>query len=379
MPWKVETPMSQRRRLIEEMEQEGSNISAISRKYGISRKTAYKWLKRVRQTGQIGFMDQSRRPKSNPNRTKVEMEEQVLAIRNQHPVWGGRKIQRVLQNLGCTEVPAISTITEILRRHGMIDREEAQKHKPWQRFEYSQPNQLWQMDFKGYFALREGGYCHPLTVIDDHSRFLVGLKACANETMETVKSKLSAIFERFGLPERMLMDNGSAWGFDRDAHHTALTAWLIRLGIAISHGRPFHPQTQGKNERFNRTLLAEVIKQHPMSTLDECQKVFDDWWQVYNYDRPHEALQLQVPLTRYLPSPRPFPAILPPVLYEPEDTIRKVDLCGNIYFQGRKFHVSSAFRHQPVALRPAELDGTFQVFFCNQKVAQISLRKDIVC
>ncbi len=379
MPRKEQTPMSQRKALIDEAQQEGSNISALSRKYGISRKTAYKWLKRVSEIGLIELADRSRQPNNSPNRTKPEMEEEVLSVRKQHPVWGGRKIRRVLQNRGCKGVPAISTITAILRRNGMIDQEEAQKHKPWQRFEYSQPNQLWQMDFKGYFALREGGYCHPLTVIDDHSRFLVGLKACPNETIETVKGQLIAIFERFGLPERMLMDNGSAWGFDRDARHTTLTAWLIRLGIAISHGRPYHPQTQGKNERFNRTLLAEVIKQHAMSTLEECQTIFDTWWHVYNYDRPHEALQLQVPSTHYLPSPRPFPAILPPVIYEADDMIRKVDLCGNIYFQGRKFYISSAFRHQPVAIRPAELNGAFHVFFCNQRLALISLRKDNVC
>ena len=379
MPWKVQTPMSQRKALIDEAQQEGSNISALSRKYGISRKTAYKWLKRVAQAGSIELVERSRCPNNSPNRTKPEMEEEVLGVRKQHPVWGGRKIRRVLQNRGCKGVPAISTITAILRRNGMIDQEEAQKHKPWQRFEYSQPNQLWQMDFKGYFSLGKEGYCHPLTVIDDHSRFLVGLKACPNETIETVKGQLISIFEHFGLPERMLMDNGPTWGFDRDARHTTLTAWLIRLGIAISHGRPYHPQTQGKNERLNRTLLAEVIKQHAMSTLEECQTIFDTWWHVYNYDRPHEALQLQTPSTRFIPSLRPFPATLPPVIYEPDDMIRKVDISGKIFFQGRKYHISKAFRHQPVAIRPTDLDGVFYVFYCKQQIAQISLRKNNVC
>jgi transposase InsO family protein len=273
-------------------------------------------------------------------------------------------------------VPAASTITAILYRNGQIDPEEAQKHKPWQRFEREQPNELWQMDFKGHFRLQAGGDCHPLTVIDDHSRFLVGLKACPNETMETVQEHLTAIFRQFGLPERMLMDNGSAWGFDHQFHHTLLTAWLIRLGIAVSHGRPFHPQTQGKDERLNRTLLEEVIQQHTLATLQESQTAFDDWWQVYNYVRPHEALQLLTPSDRYLPSPRPFPDILPPVTYEPGDLIRKVDLVGKIYLKGRTFHISSAFRHQPVALRPVEQDGVFDVFFCKQKVDQIDLRQD---
>ena len=304
------------------------------------------------------------------------MEAAVLGVRGKHPAWGGRKIRRVLQDSGCEGVPAASTITAILRRYQRIDPEEAEKHKPIKRFERAQPNELWQMDFKGYFALTCGGYCHPLTVIDDHSRFLVGLKACPNETIATVKTQLTAIFQQFGLPERMLMDNGSAWGFDLEARHTTLTAWLIRLGIAISHGRPYHPQTQGKEERLNRTLLMEVIQQHSITDLPECQAVFDHWQQIYNYVRPHEALQLLTPSSRYQPSPRPFPAQLPPVTYPNDDLIRQVDMVGKICFQGKTFRISAGFRYQPVALRPTEQDDAFDVFFCKQKIAQINLRND---
>jgi transposase InsO family protein len=300
----------------------------------------------------------------------------VLAVRKDHPDWGGRKIRQILQNQGIAQLPAASTITSILHRHQQIDPEEAQKHTPYQRFEREQPNELWQMDFKGYFALSEGGYCHPLTVLDDHSRFLVGLKACSNETSATVKTQLTAIFERFGLPERMLMDNGSPWGFDQGSRYTTLSAWLIQLGIRISHGRPYHPQTQGKDERLHRTLKAELIQRHIWSNLSESQALLDEWWQVYNYVRPHDALDLQTPSCRYQPSPRPFPALLPPVTYEANDVIRKVDQAGKIYFQGHTFHISSAFRYQPVAIRPFEADGVFQVFFCHQVVAQIDLSKN---
>jgi transposase InsO family protein len=379
MPWKETTNMSQRTEFIERAKGEVVNFSALCRMYGISRKTGYKWLRREKQGSALGLAELSRRPHHSPRRTTEEIEAQVLDVRKQHKVWGGRKIRKVLQNQGSEQVPAASTITAILRRHHQIDPDEAQKHKPMQRFERERPNELWQMDFKGYFALETGGYCHPLTVIDDHSRFLVGLKACPNETMETVKMHLTAIFQRFGLPERMLMDNGSPWGFDREARHTVLTAWLIQLGIHISHGRPYHPQTQGKDERLNRTLLDEVIKQHSLSNLQESQAVFDDWWQVYNYVRPHDALQLLTPSARYQPSVRPFPTSLPPVTYKADDLIRKVDISGKIYFQGRIFHISAAFRHQPVALRSSDQDGIFNVFFCGQKVAQISLRNDNQC
>lgn len=377
MPWKETTNMSQKTEFLTQAKGDGVNFSALCRLFGISRKTGYKWLKR--EACGAGLVDLPRRPHHSPRRTAEMIEVQVLEVRKRHKAWGGRKIRKVLQNQGNKQVPAASTITAILHRHEQIDPDEAQKHKPMQRFEREHPNELWQMDFKGYFAMSAGGYCHPLTVIDDHSRFLVGLKACPNQTSETVKTQLTAIFQRFGLPERMLMDNGSAWGFDQESRHTTLTAWLIRLGIAISHGRPYHPQTQGKDERLNRTLLDEVIKQGSFSNLQESQDAFDDWWQIYNYIRPHEALQLLTPSTRYLPSPRSFPAILPPVTYDADDIIRKVDIVGKIYFHGRTFRISSAFRHQPIALRPTDPDGTFNVFFCNQKVAQISLQVDNQC
>ena len=376
MPWKETTAMSQRAEFIEQAQAEGAKMSAVCREYGISRKTGYKWLKREREGGAAGLEDQPRRPKHSPGQTEAEMEAQVLAVRKEHPVWGGRKIRKVLQNQGASGVPAASTITAILRRSQQIDAQESLKHKPMQRFERERPNELWQMDFKGYFALQAGGYCHPLTVIDDHSRFLVGLKACPNQRYETVQSQLTAIFRQFGLPEGMLMDNGSPWGDDWVTHHTILTAWLLRLDIAVSHGRPYHPQTQGKDERLNRTLKDEVISRHGMTDLAESQGVFDQWWHIYNYDRPHEALQLATPASRYDTSPRPFPEVLPPITYEPEDIIRKVDQSGKIYFANRIFRVGKAFRYQPVALRPIDEEEKFDVFFCKHKVAQIQLGCD---
>ncbi len=379
MPWKETTTMSERSAFIEQAKAEGANISALCRSYGISRKTAYKWLKREREGGARGLSDQSRRPKHSPEQTGAEQEAQVLAVRKEHPAWGGRKIRRTLQNQGAAAVPAASTITAILRRNAQIDPQEAKKHQPFQRFEREQPNELWQMDFKGYFALAAGGYCHPLTVLDDYSRFLVGLKACPNETSLTVQAQLTSLFRQFGLPERMLMDNGSPWGDDWITHHTILTAWLLRLGIAVSHGRPYHPQTQGKDERVNRTLQEEVIRRYAMKDLADSQLIFDRWWQVYNYDRPHEALQLATPASRYEKSPRPFPEVLPPITYPLEDIIRKVDASGKISFHDRPFRVGKAFCHQPVALRPTEKDGQFAVFFCKQKIALIDLTGDNQC
>jgi len=173
------------------------------------------------------------------------------------PRLGGRKIRRRLQDLRHQAVPSASTITAILHRNGRIEGAASAGHKPFERFERVAPNELWQMDYKGHFATA-AGRCHPLTVVDDHSRYAVGLRACSDERAGTVRAELTAIFRCYGLPERMLMDNGSPWGSSDGEHrHTGLSLWLLELGVAVSHGRPHHPQTQGKDERFHRTLMAE--------------------------------------------------------------------------------------------------------------------------
>jgi transposase len=188
MPWEEATNMSLRTEFIHLAKQESANVSDLCRRFGISRKTGYKWLKRYEQGGESGLADHSRRPRHSPRQTEAGIEAQVLEVRRQHKAWGGRKIRKILQNAGSSVVPAASTITNILHRYEQIDPEEAQKHKPFQRFEKDHPNELWQMDFKGQFSLTAGGYCHPLTVLDDHSRFLLGLKACPDETIEVVQA-----------------------------------------------------------------------------------------------------------------------------------------------------------------------------------------------
>lgn len=376
MPWKEMTSMSLRTEFVHLAEREGANCSQLCRHFGISRKTGYKWLKRYREGGESALADRSRRPHHSPGRSAADMEALVVQVRQEHPAWGGRKIKAYLEHKGHNWLPSPSTITAILRRNDQIPAEEAAKHRPFQHFEMEQPNQLWQMDFKGYFALKEGGYCHPLTVLDDHSRFLLGLRACPNETCQTVQEQLTGIFRGYGLPERMLMDNGSPWGDDAHQPYTRLTVWLIRLGVQISHGRSYHPQTQGKDERLHRTLQDELLSLYMLLNLPHCQVHFDCWRDVYNHERPHEALDMQPPASRYQPSPRPFPEGLPPILYDTGDIVRKVDASGKISFQNRSFRVGKAFRYNPVALRPTQWDGKYDVFFCHQKVAQINLRED---
>ena len=368
--------MSEREEFVGRANQDGSNISQLCDSYGISRKTGYKWLRRVGEMGLAGLEDRSRKPCHSPNQTSSAMEEMVLAVRVEHPAWGGRKIRRLLQNRGEVAVPSASTITAILRRSGQIGPEESVKHKAFLSFEHEHANDLWQMDYKGYFQLTPGGYCHPLTVLDDHSRFLIGLKSCPNERRITVQYHLRAIFEEYGLPERMLMDNGSPWGDDGSNPYTLLTAWLLRLGISISHGRPYHPQTQGKDERLHRTLKNELISRHAFHDLEQAQNLFDQWRYEYNYIRPHEALQMNTPANRYISSMRPFPTSLPPIVYEATDYIRRTDDRGELSFRGQRFRIGRAFPNQEIGIRPTVRDGIFDVYFCKQKVSRISLLKE---
>lgn len=374
MPWKEMDAMSLRKEFVQLALQEGSNIRLLCRRYGISSRTAYKWIQRYQQAGEAGLVAVSRRPKHSPRRTAKSMEQAVLRKREETG-WGGRKIARVLANEGQVEVPHPNTITDILRRNGKIRPEESPKHSAWQRYERSAPNELWQMDFKGHFAMLHGR-CHPLTLLDDHSRFCLGLQACADETIATTQFHLIRIFRRYGLPLALLCDNGTPWGSGYpQLELSKLTVWLIRLGIQVRHGRPRHPQTQGKDERFHRTLKAEILQGPIFLDLEDCQRHFDPFRERYNLVRPHEALGLDTPSQHYQPSPLPFPELLPPVEYDTGQIVRKVQDGGIIYFKNREFRVGKALWGQPVCLRPTEVDGCLDVFFCSVKVDQIHLNQ----
>jgi transposase InsO family protein len=295
-------------------------------------------------------------------------------LRTVHPAWGGRKLRRRLEDRGVEQVPSASTITEILRRRGLLS--DLAGSDVFQRFERERPNELWQMDFKGHFGLGVGGRCHPLTVLDDHSRYALVLQACGNEQGQVVQEQLRQAFRSYGLPQSMLMDNGSPWGDDRESPWTPLTVWLLRLGVKVLHGRPYHPQTQGKEERFHRTLVAEVLQGRVFRDLQECQDRFDEWRVIYNYERPHEALDLSVPGSRYQLSWRSFPEQLPQLAFSPIDEIRKVQREGWFSFQGREWRISKAFRGERVGVRPTVRDGVWEVWFGPQCLGEIDQRAD---
>ena len=376
MPWKETTLMSTRLEFVLLTQQPGANIAALCRNFGISRKTAYKWLERHRGQGNSGLQDRSRRPHASPASTHATLEAAILALNAEHPYWGARKLRTLL--LCEAKPPHHSTIDAVLRRHGrtILGAPVRQEEVAPSRFEHAAPNLLWQMDFKGHFALTDAraGRCHPLTILDDHSRYNLCLSACGNEQRSTVQTALQATFERYGLPERMTADNGAPWGTSGRAGLSQLAVWLIRLGIRVGHSRPHHPQTQGKDERFHRTLKLELLQRNGFESLDACQFAFDRWRERYNTVRPHEALQQQTPISRYRASGRAFPSALPPIEYPSGDTVRKVSDKGEISFQNRRYFIGEGLRTQLVAIKPTTIDDVYEVFFCHKEIRRINLR-----
>ena len=386
MPFQPVTSMSLKKEFVMLATQPEANVSQLCQRFAISRKTGYKWIRRFQDQGVKGLAEHSRRPHHSPNKTPDAVVKHVLALRHRHPAWGGRKIRRRLLalikeqrlDLCPTQIPSPSTITAILHRQGKMDPAVSKKHTAWHRFEHPVPNALWQMDFKGPFRLDDGQSCHSLTVLDDHSRFALGLEACLDQSTETVQTRLTSIFRRYGLPERMTMDNGAPWGTAQrteERTYTRFECWLMRLGIRVSHSRPYHPQTQGKDERFHRTLQAEVLHYEHFADQARCQHRYDQWRSVYNLERPHQALELDVPASRYRASPRPFPDPLPALIYAPGDHVRKVDAGAHISFQGYTIKVSWAFKGMHLGLRPTKSEGVFDVYYCNHRVKRINLRE----
>lgn len=369
MPWTEVSIMDAREEFCQLALKEGPTVRELCRRFGISPTTGYLWLRRYQQEGREGLINRSKRPQTSPRRTSREVEEAVIALRKQHPAWGGRKLRCVLLREGMPS-PSRSTITTILQRHGLLSPAEV-THRPWSRFEAAFPNALWQMDYKGHFPLVRGGRCHPFTVLDDHARFALGIRALSNERTHSVKGELISIFQRYGLPNRILCDNGPPWGSSSPGAFTQLAVWLLHLDIIPSHGRPFHPQTQGKDERFHRTLQAEVLATRSFQTLDHVQETLDQWRHTYNHVRPHEAIGLVPPIARYTPSPRPYPEQLPAIEYPETDVVRRVTSRGVINLWGRHYYLGEGFYGYPVAVRPSAEEGIHTVFFRHYAITNI--------
>ena len=376
MPWKEETIMTQKYGFIEEVLKHQRSFSAICEAYNISRQTGYKIMRAFKAGGYDALEAQSRAPHRQARQTPAEIELKVLTIRTKHPTWGGRKIRAYLirNGLAVASTPHPSTITDILRRHDLIDKEASLKRQKLSRFEHPEPNSLWQMDFKGRFKMLNKSRCFPLTITDDHSRFSLCVQACANEKRETVLSYFLRVCETNGMPKQVNVDNGNPWGNSSLYPHTQFTVTLMKLGIKVTHSRPKHPQTNGKCERLHRTLKEDVILRHHIRNMAHAQSLFDEWRETYNYERPHEALQMAVPADRYQKSPIILPDKVPELEYEAGALLRKVRGNGGFSYNNQEYLIGKAFKNEYVEIKTDEERKVAKVYFGRHMVYRFDLQ-----
>jgi len=356
MPWQTLDLMSQRLDFVLLAARGGVGFRELCRRFRISAPTGYKWMARYRAGGAAGLADRSRRPHRSPERYEGAVVDELLRLHTQWG-WGGRKLHQRLRALGHEHVPAASTCTEILRRAGRFDAVPPPA-QPYQRYERAVPNELWQMDHKGDFPTQAGPRCYPLTVLDDHSRYNLVLDAGERRDGPAVQGALTEAFARYGLPEAILCDNAPPWGSPEPiCPYTRFTVWLLRLGVRVLHGRPYHPQTQGKEERFHRTLQRELLSRHTWRDLAHCAREFPAYRQRYNTERPHDALGGHPPVSRYRPSVRALPPELPSLEYAGHMQVRRVRDGGTLTFGGQTWYIGRAFAGLPVGLRPSPQAG----------------------
>lgn len=342
-------------------------VSELAVAYGISRKTAYKWIERFEAGGAAALEDRSRAPHHHPNAVGREIERALLELKAQRPLWGAPKLRRKLELvLGADHCPAESTVSEILRRHGLsrIARRKRRAVPSTQPFAAcQQANAVWCADFKGWFRTGDGNKCTPLTISDGHSRYLLRCQGLDGSTgFTTVQPLFIATFREYGLPQAIRTDNGPPFASPGLGGLSALSVWWLRLGLNLERIEPGQPQQNGRHERMHRTLKAATA-QPPRANLRQQQKAFDTFRCEYNEDRPHEALGQRTPAQFYQPAARDYPERLPTPPGYPDDwQKRKVRPSGQIKWKGREIQISQALVGQEIGLKPIA-DAEWAIYF----------------
>ena len=363
MPWERKTVMEQREEFVERAISGQQTMAALCREYGISRKTGYKWLNRA-NLGQR-LCDQSRRPHRQPSKTAPEIEQRIIDTRKENPTWGGRTIKAVLEADGSMKLPSAKTCGNILKRNGWISKEASLEHRAYERFEREACNKLWQTDFKGDFRMQDGKRCFPLNILDDHSRYCLLLepKLAATGVIESFK----LAFYEYGLPDAVLSDHGMQFGGARPGC-TMFDRFLMDLDILPIHGRIYHPQTQGKIERFHRTMKAEILRQ-PLENIQDANRMLQYFRWKYNEVRPHSALGMKTPASVYTPSSRLYTEPKEFVYDYGTKTI-KVNNWGYLRFGPIRVFLSESMSDTRVAVQQLDEDS-FAVIYRNFQIAAI--------
>lgn len=365
MPWKELLVSDQRMRFVLACLGAEESLASLCRKYGVSRRTGYKWLARYREQGPPGLSDRSRAPRCHPNQIEEKIERRILSLRADHPSWGARKLLASLTRQ-CEEAgesidwPAAGTVGQMLRRAGLIVRSRRRRRQsmwspprgaaPGSSCASGGPNRLWCADFKGWFRTLDGARCDPLTITDAHSRYLLRCRVVPRLTCTEARGHFEATFQEFGLPDAIRTDNGSPFASTGLAGLSQLSAWWVRLGITHQRIDPGCPQQNGSHERMHGTLKKETASP-PAPTLRAQQKRFDAFIREYNQERPHEGLAgMATPASLYVPSSQVMPPRLPELEYPPQWQRRHVDVTGKFWWDGRQLFLSHALEKQTIGL-----------------------------
>lgn len=364
MPWESKT-VEEIRKEFAEAAKGNKNFSALCREFGITRKTGYKWVERYAENA--GLSDKSRKPFTVANRTPIETEERIVALRTENPGWGAKKLKEVLERQGET-VPCVKTVNNILHRYGCISTEESRKHKAFIRFEKEHCNEMWQTDFKGEFRMADNNYCYTLNIFDDHSRFVIKI-APALSTANKVLPAFRSAFCEYGMPKSVLSDNGAQFAGFRQGY-TQFEKWLMNHDVLPVHGRIKHPQTQGKIERFHRTMQEELLKHTVMENIDDANIKFQIWREKYNNIRPHEALGMKCPAEVYIPSNRTYSEKVLPYEYGGQYHVIRVNNWGYARFDKWQVYLSETMAGERIEFRPNPLGDSFIACYRNFKIAE---------
>ena len=367
MPWKDKTVEELRKEFVEAA-QDCSNFSSLCREFGITRKTGYKWLSRYEADEELS--DRSRRPNVTANKTAAETELKIVEVRSSHPGWGAKKIKVSLENKG-VEMPCIKTVNNILNRYGCISKEESLKHKAFTRFEKERCNEMWQTDFKGEFKMQDGKYCFPLDIFDDHSRFVIRIKP-SESTSNLVLPTFREAFYEYGMPDSVLSDNGAQFAGFRQGY-TQFEKWLMNHDVLPIHGRIKHPQTQGKIERFHRAMNQELLKHYTPKDISDAERVFNDWRNCYNNERPHEALGMKCPSDIYVPSNRVYRDDVKKYEYSGKYHVIKVNCWGYVRFDRWQIYLSETMIDEYIEFRPNPNGDTFIACYRNFGIGEFDV------
>jgi putative transposase len=380
MPWQETRPMDQRERFIQDERLALYSMTELCARYGISRKTGYKWLDRFEEEGRGGLRDRSRAPRHCPHRIAPEVARVIVAARRAHPSWGPRKLLDWLEPRHPElERPAISTAGDLLARRGLVKKRRRRRHHVHPGVVPAvthEPNDLWTADFKGHFKMRDGIYCYPLTVADQHTRFLLACQGLLSIHGWRVRPVCERLFREYGLPLAIRTDNGVPFA-TRGLHGLSqLNVWWMRLGITHQRIRPARPQENGCHERMHKTLKYEATRP-PERNRAAQQRRFQAFRTEYNTERPHEALGGKPPASCYTSPPRAYPERLPPLEYPGHFLVKPVTAAGTFRFKRKLLFIAHALAHHPIGFEEVA-DGVWSIYFGTVLLGRLDERTYVI-